>query len=775
MLPCRFYPTTTLALSLLTAAAPLSAGAAALAPRPVRINSYVGSNPAEWRTEILGARPSAASAAGDAKLIWSTYVGDQNETSLQEIAVDAAGNTYAVGRRSFTDLNPESWDVLVTKLDSDGNLVYTTHLGGKGLDSGLGIAADAAGNAYVVGHTTSPNFPLRNAIQARPAGGFIFKLGPDGSLLYSTYFGGTANDSVNAIAVDATGDAYLTGETSSCTLPVTPGAFQATGYVSTNTPPLASTSFVGKLNPAGNGFVYLSYLGGLIGGACPGCSGSSSLNVARFDRGLAIALEPAGNVYVAGVSNKAFPTTPGAFQPAVSGPFVAKLNAAGSALAYSTGLGGSTYGQPGLPSWYDSPAAIAVDSAGDAYVAGITASPSFPTTASAFQTAFAGPIPSNPFNGPPYDGFVSELNPTGTALVYSTYLGGAGNDAVNGMAVDAQGDAYIVGTSASQVFPADPTLPQGPDFLVPLNPAGQIYPGDPSVPQGPDFLVKLNPAGAALVYSARLPKGAADRGVALDSAGVPHLVGSAAILTELNPGAGSGASILAVSNAAATRVYGRVAPGELVSIWGQGLGPSVPASGVVVNGVVTNSLAGVQVFFDDTPAPLLYVSDLQIEACVPYEVAGQLMTTVSVTYNGAPTLGFPLGVAAALPEIFRNPDGTAAALNQDGSVNSPSNPAKLGSIAVIFGTGAGQLNPPGVDGSVVNPPTAIPDLDVGYQTLYAGAAPSLVSGVFQINFLLPQQVTATGGKLPIGVATESDTYPPFATYTSETAYIYVAQ
>jgi uncharacterized protein (TIGR03437 family) len=743
---CGFRRTVGLSLLPVAAAVTLYAGAAVAAPRPVRINSYVGNNPAEWRTETVAARPSAASAAGDAALIWSIYVGDQNETSLQRIAVDAAGNTYAVGQRTFTDLNPETWDVLVAKLDSDGNLAYTTHLGGKGLDSGLGIAADAAGNAYVVGHTTSPNFPLRDAMQARPAGGFISKLGPDGSLVYSTYFGGTANDSVNAIAVDAAGNAYITGETSSSTLPVTPGAFQVTGYVSTSNPPLASTSFVGKLNSAGNGFVYLSYLGGPIGALGePGCTGGCSLNVVRFDRGLAITLDPSGNVYVAGVSNKAFPTTAGAFQPAVSGPFVAKMNATGSALAYSTGLGGSIYGVPSAPpGWYDSPAAIAVDSAGDAYVAGITASPTFPTTPGAFQTAFAGPLASDPFTAPPYDGFVSELNPTGTALVYSTYLGGPGNDTVNGMAVDAQGDAYVVGTSASQVFPVDSTLPQGPSFLV-----------------------QLNPTGSALVYSARFPKGAADQGVALDSAGTLHLAGSAAILTELNPGAGSGASILAVSNAAATRVYGRVAPGELVSIWGQGLGPGAPASGVVVNGVVTNNLAGVQVSFDDTPAPLLYISGQQIEACVPYEVAGQLMTTVRVTYNGAPTRGFPLGVAAALPEIFRNPDGTASALNQDGSVNSSSNPAKLGSIAVVFGTGAGQLNPPGVDGSVVNPPTPIPDLDIGYQTLYAGAAPSLVSGVFQINFLLPQQVTVTGGKLPIGVASGS--------YISETAYIYVAQ
>jgi uncharacterized protein (TIGR03437 family) len=247
-------------------------------------------------------------------------------------------------------------------------------------------------------------------------------------------------------------------------------------------------------------------------------------------------------------------------------------------------------------------------------------------------------------------------------------------------------------------------------------------------------------------------------------------------LSALNPGAGPGTSILAVSNAAATRVYGRVAPGEVVSIWGQGLGPGVPVGGVVVSGVVTNSLAGVQVFFNDTPAPLLYVSDQRIEACVPYEVAGQLMTTVRVDYNGASTRGFPLGVATALPEIFRNPDGTAAALNQDGSLNSPSNPAKLGSIAVIFGTGAGQLNPPGVDGSVVNPPTQFMYLEVSnYQTLYAGAAPTLVSGVFQINFLLPQPpVYLQDGTLSIYVVTwswASTTY----TYVSEPAYIYVAQ
>ncbi len=707
--------------------------AAALAG--VRMYHYRGNQPSRWRFQDV------AAASSDAKLDWSTYLGDQNESSVRMIAVDGAGNTYAVGRRTFHD-GTATYEVAVTKVDPSGALVYRAYLGGKGLDDALGIAADDSGNAYVVGHTTSPNFPLRNPHQARPAGGFITKLGPDGALLYSTYFGGTAQDSVNAVAADIAGSAYITGETYSASLPITPGAPQQTGAVSLANPPIASTAFAGKLNPSGDRFVYLSYLGGPVGGlSIGGCTGSVCLNIARYDRGLALAVDRSGNAYIAGVSNKQFPTTSGALQKTVAGPFVVKMNSAGTAILYSTGLGGSFY----HALEYDRPTAIAADDSGDAYVTGVTASASFPVTAGALQTAFAGPTSSNPLNPPPYDAFVAKLNSGGTALLYSTYLGGPGDDAANSLALDSAGSAYVAGSSTSGRFAPDPTLPPGTDFVA-----------------------RLNSAGSELTYAASLPNGSAGQGIALDRFGRLRLAGAAAILSSLDLSGDAAHGILAVSNSAASVVSGRVAPGELVSIWGQGIGPATPAGAILAGDRIATTIAGTQVFFDDVAAPLLYVSERQINAVVPYEVAGKLMTSIRVFRDGTEVSAFPLGVTSAMPEIFKHPDGAAAALNQNLTVNSSANPAAPGSIVVIYGTGAGVLNPPAIDGSVANPPTLIPELTVdGFYILYAGAAPTLVSGVFQVNLQLPQNLVVAGGKARINVAV--------GTSVSEPAYIYVAQ
>jgi hypothetical protein len=378
-------------------------------------------------------------------IVYSTFLGGNGLDGDfgTGVAVDAAGNAYVTGT-AFSSNFPTTpgafqttlgsifgGNAFVTKLNPAGTaLVYSTYLGGSGSsstlegDHGTGIAVDAAGNAYVTGGTSSGNFPttpgaFQTAFGGSMSNAFVTKLNPAGTaLLYSTYLGSSGSvfpgDSGRGIAVDAAGNAYVTGETTSSTFPTTPGAFQtAFGGGMGN-------AFVTKLNPAGTALAYSTYLGG---------SG----------RGNGIAVDAAGNAYVTGgTSSGNFPTTPGAFQRTYGGSgdaFVTKLNPAGTALAYSTYLGGSGG---------DSGAGIAVDAAGSAYVAGETTSSTFPTTPGAFQTAFGGGMGN---------AFVTKLNPAGTALAYSTYLGGSGNDFGLGVAVDAAGSAYITGSSNSTDFP----------------------------------------------------------------------------------------------------------------------------------------------------------------------------------------------------------------------------------------------------------------------------------------------------------------------------------
>jgi hypothetical protein len=221
-------------------------------------------------------------------------------------------------------------------------------------------------------------------------------------------------DQAFGIAVDATGNAYVTGSTNSTDFSTTLGAFQTT-YAGNH------DAFVTKLNPTGSALVYSTHLGG-----------------SSVDQGSGIAVDATGNAYVTGLTSSIdFPTTLGAFQTTYAGnqdAFVTKLNPAGSALVYSTYLGGSNF---------DQAAGIAVDATGNAYVTGYTASANFPTTFGAFQTTLSAFI----------DAFVTKVNPTGIALVYSTYLGGNQNDLGSGIAVDATGNAYVTGYTGSTNFP----------------------------------------------------------------------------------------------------------------------------------------------------------------------------------------------------------------------------------------------------------------------------------------------------------------------------------
>jgi Big-like domain-containing protein/beta-propeller repeat-containing protein len=389
-------------------------------------------------------------------LVYSTFLGGGQADRGLAIAIDSAGNAYITGETNSTNFpmfpvgspcnpippcgvgqpfdntyNGGNFDAFVTKLNAAGNgLLYSTYLGGSVIDKGHGIAADSVGNAYVTGETTSTNFPTNTFDTSYNTGGdaFVAKINTTAvglaSRVYSAYLGGTQLDIGYDIVIDATGSAYVTGETRSSQSQGFPlfGGFDMTHNG-------AEDAFITKLNPAGTALVYSTYLGG-----------------SSADRGFGIARDAGGNAYITGETNSTLPT------PVLSGfdtvrnstdGFMAKLNAAGNGLLYLTYLGGSGT---------DIAFAIAVDTAGNAYVTGETNSTGAPTNPNAYPTTpFAF---DRSFNGD-IDAFVTKINPNvsgAASLVYSTYLGGSGDDRGLGIAVDAAGSppgAYVVGMTNS--------------------------------------------------------------------------------------------------------------------------------------------------------------------------------------------------------------------------------------------------------------------------------------------------------------------------------------
>lgn len=430
-------------------------------------------------------------------LLYSTYLGGSGGDGGRAIAVDTAGNAYITGATSSTNfpaVNPlqsnyaGNIDAFITKINPAGSaLVYSTYLGGSGADQANGIAVDNAGNAYVAGFTESSDFPTRNPLQSAYAGGngdaFVAEINPTGSaLVYSTYLGGPGQDLAASIAVDSTGNAYITGNAGSG-FPTTPGSFQPACKNNC----AGADAFLTKISPSGLALAYSTYLGG-----------------SNAEQAFGIAIDTAGSAYVTGVTwSTDFPVTPGAYQTvcnngsgcaAFGDAFVTKLNPAGSALVFSTYLGGSSY---------DVGYGIAVDSAGYTYVTGYTFSNNFPSNY--LQLGLHGP----------QDAFVTKFNPTGSGLIYSTYLGGTGNDGGQSIAADATGNAYVTGFTYSTNFPTTP------------NPF-QTLCGDVKCSFGDAFVSEINPNGSAFVYSTYLGGRGQDigAGITLDSVGNAYLTGS---------------------------------------------------------------------------------------------------------------------------------------------------------------------------------------------------------------------------------------------------------
>ena len=451
-------------------------------PDPLHPSSFI-LHPSEV-SFALGAYDRSRPLVIDPVLSYGTYLGGTGGDAAHAVAVDEAGSAYLTGRTDSADFPLKNAvqgasggrsDAFIAKLDPTGtDLVYCTYIGGGEGDEGTGIALDSSGNAYVAGTTASADFPTRVAFQAARKGtqdAFVLKLNAAGSdILYSTYLGGGGLDEGSAIALDTGRNAYVTGRTFSTDFPVVTPAQTANGGL--------SDAFVAKVNPAGSALAYSTYLGG-----------------AGDDWGVGVALDSAGSAYVAGQTySRNFPIL-APFQVALRGSqdgFVTRVSPLGSALLFSTFLGGTGF---------DEATAVAVDAARNVYVTGQTSSSDFPTAA-----------PLQAATGGLDDAFACKLSPTGLSLLYGTYLGGGGNDRGSAIAVDSSGAAYVVGETASNNLPAAGDQPRS---------FGGVQDG---------FAVKLNAAGSARVYATYLGGADADAayGLAVDAAGNAVVAGATA-------------------------------------------------------------------------------------------------------------------------------------------------------------------------------------------------------------------------------------------------------
>jgi len=477
----------------------------------------------------------------DPILSYSTYLA--TGSTITAIAVDAAGEAVVAGRAGgiafpttagalqTTNPNADGYSLFVSKLNAAGNaLLYSTFIGGASSSNTdnqvFALALDAASNAYIAGLTIAADFPVTpGAFQTTPrmdgnSAGFVAKLNSTGTaLIYSTFLKGSAStnptngvqEAVNALAVDSSGNAFVTGTTYSTDFPITPGAFQTT-IAPAN---IHGTGYVAELNSQGSALVYSTFLGGSDEDRCQG-----------------IAVDSDGNTYAVGnTDSKDFPLTAGAIgtaNNATFGPtgFVTKINPSGTAQVYSTYLGGT---------FTDQASAVAVDSVGHAYVTGTASSRDFPVTPGAYQTSMNANASWNVF--------VSKFSVDGMSLDYSTYIGDREDQGI-AIAIDSSDDAYIIGNSANGNFPTTPGAFQTIDYA--------LY---ASADEG-SVMAKVNPSGSKLLYSTYL-SGSGDLsgytcdcayGLALDKLGNVYAAGGTVssdfpvtpgtYLTELEPSNG---------------------------------------------------------------------------------------------------------------------------------------------------------------------------------------------------------------------------------------------
>jgi uncharacterized protein (TIGR03437 family) len=780
----------------------------------------------------------AAAANG---LIWYTYIGGTGLNYAEKIALDSSGNTYVAGFTSSTDfptLNAAqpifgggSENAAIVKVDKNGKMVYSTYLGGGNQERAQGLAVDNTGAAFVSGFTHSVDFPVTNALQPRSTGepdAFLAKLSPAGDrFLFATYLGGSGADYGNQVGLDSHGNPIVVGSTSSSDFPLV-DPMQSMLSALTAAP---VAGFITKFSSTGDKLLYSTYFGG----------------DAIYSSLYQVKLDASDNVWVAGqVSGRGLPThnpIQATFAGGESDLVIAELNANGDSLLFSTYFGGSNT---------DIPGGITVDSVGNIYISGFTYSTDFPVKNSLqpFVSATQGFAD---------DTFLVDISSAG-ALIYSTLVGGHGDNRNGGVAVDMAGAVYLAGSTSALDFPLknplQATYGGGPSdmYIVRLAPAVALSTPFVSSPASVSFryvtggpvpppqTVSVTNSGGAVGFSPSST--AAWLNVTASGAITPAILTISVNPTGLNPGnyagsiqidsqisvqvslsvlapapavsgisptsvqAGSGSTVITISGSgfqqgamvqlngaalmttfvnsstlqitldksnltqpttlfftvlnpqsvpsnpvtltvgtpapvfastgvvnAASYASGGVAPGEIVTVFGSNFGTPGNTS----------------VSFDGLPATLVYVTVTQLAATVPYSVSGAQMTSMVISSNAVASTPVSLNVTGAAPGVFSSDasgKGQAAALNQDNTVNGVSNPASIGSVVALYGTGGGALTTDAL--RLLKLPVTATVSGVPATVYYAGIAPGLVQGAIQVNVQIPSGITP-GPAVPIAI------------------------
>jgi uncharacterized protein (TIGR03437 family) len=577
---------------------------------------------------------------------------------------DGQGGSFVISS-SFPKLGSEASTTSVAKLDSSGRVKSTSHFATGDLGIPYAATVDPGGDLWIVGNA-----------------GLILKLDPTGTKLLSmTTFGGPGTR-ILAVTFDMAGNLFIAGATGELDFPVTPGAFM-TKFPSLPAEPGSSLiphpglAFLTKFAQPSQAtppytLVYSTLLGGIALLDLPGLPPLPLTDIS------ALAIDANGKATVAGITTASdFPVTMGAYRTQYEGNFtpnvfVTRFNAQGSALLWSTFLGVSDLNLP--------LSGLAVDSSGNVVVTGIAARSDFPVTAGALQSQFE----------PTYDTFVAKLDAAGSRLLFSTFYGAA-NQPPSPPRLDEQGNIWI--TEAA------------------LNAAGvPLAPN--SLTLGTAVISEIASDGSSVIFSELLPNGMAGQDLVLNPDGTLTVAGTNGFVLRVPRAKPAGVSILGVADSAASGVAKTMAPGEFVSIYGTGLGPAAGMGlEIDANGQVGDSLAGTQVTIGGVPAPLLYVSDNQINTLVPYDAVVGGSVNLQVTTAAGSSQMVPFDVLQTQPNIF-------AVLNADGSLNSRSNPALMGTTVSAFVSGAGVLNAPVPDGAIAAWPAPAPALSVGVGVSY---------------------------------------------------------
>jgi uncharacterized protein (TIGR03437 family) len=682
----------------------------------------------------LGGYDPARTLVIDPLLGYSSYLGGNLEEDASGVAADSSSHVYLTGTTSSANfpLSPNSYRgvkdpgaglVYVSKIEPDSEqLIYSAILGAG---TSTGIAADTEGNAYVTG-AQKGTFPVTYDLPAVGAGSYIAKLSPDGTkLVYAALLHGAANAS--GIAVDPAGAAYICGTTAR-TLPTTSAAYQRT-FPGTS----SSAGFVAKLNPAGNGFAYITYFGG------PASPSTAFLN--------AIAVDAAGAAFLTGNTRTTdLAVTANAPQPRNAGgddAFLFKLNPAGSGVSFGTYLGGvgGDWGR-----------GVALDSTSQIVIAGHTTSGAFPATPGSYKTTVAN------FGGA---GWVAKYAADGK-LLFATYI--ADVTSLRGLALDPAGNAYVAGEAA---FTS--TLQTTPDAV-----KSRV---DRNADGAQAWVGKLEAGGGRLLYGSYFGGGKDETcaGIAVDPDASAYISGetfSTDIPVSFDPVQRAKDPNLATRDAyvtqfaeppwfdaghvanAASFAGGAIAAGEIVTIYGFSLGPKVLKTYTISGGKLDSYLGRTRVTFDGVPAPVIYASWGQTSVVVPYAVAGRRTTEVVVEYKGRKSSPVVLDVADSAPGIFtaaNTGSGQGAILLENFTVNSAANPVPKGRAAMVFLTVGGEA---GVDGmlapGIAQHPAPVTATIGGQpaQVLYAGPSPGLVWGLTQVNVIVPDTAPA-GGAVPL--------------------------